>query len=473
MPLRTPLSPLADRLSAVLLANFHSGYVPDFQSTRLQLPCDDDDKPLPEVDPAPLLQNRARLVELALDANQRLLLELKLQLDRIQKRSKQLDFAEQALLHAQTYRSPTAPGLGVFADPFDGSTPESNCDVAIETLLYGLPLKTELAYGRSRWTVTEHDLLHQAVRTLAGMLHFDNATGAVASFSETSPQIADSIDWQAVANFVGNRRTASNCKREWMVNFVPALSFPKRPFTISELEQLKQAEADRNGHEWDLIAAKVGGGRTPIECLRQFQQRLNPEMRLRWTADEDARLIACSGEHSGLKWADIALKLGDGRTAAQCKQRLKMLTQVNRKGLWTEAEDAMLMRACNLVGRQDWDEIATHVPERNGTQCRDRSKRQLSQVTPVWSEEDFARFRDACMRSCGRPKWTELAQEFNCSDTFVRKLHGMLSKKGYMQHEPSPASLNYVSKRVLKMASGARCAPRPADADDEAEADND
>ncbi|KAJ3174643.1 Myblike DNAbinding domain-containing protein [Geranomyces variabilis] len=447
-----------------------SGYVPDFHCTQLP-PGDEDDKLLAEADPAPLSQNRDQLVKLALDANQRLLLELKLQLDRIQKRSRQLDAAEQALLHAQTYRPPTAPGLGGFTDPFDGSTPESNCDVAIETLLYGLPLKTELTYGRQIWAASEHDLLHQAVRTQAGMLHFDSVTGTIAPFSETSPQIVDSIDWEAVASFIGTRRTASNCKREWTVNYVPALRFSKRPFTISELERLKQAEADHDGHEWDLIAAKVGGGRTPIECLRQFQQRLNPEMRLRWTAEEDARLIAYSNEDAVPKWSDIALRLGEGRSAAQCRQRLQTLVQVNKKGPWTEAEDALLVRACNLVGRQDWDEIATHVSERNGTQCRDRSKRQLSQVAPVWSEEEFARFRDACMQSGGRPKWTELAQEFNCSDTFVRKLHGMLSKKGYMQPEPTPASLNYVSKRVLKMTFGAR--PTPRSADGEAEADND
>ncbi|KAJ3158418.1 Myblike DNAbinding domain-containing protein [Geranomyces michiganensis] len=400
--------------------------------------------------------DRERLIQRALDANQRLLLDLKLQLDRINERSKQLDSAEQALLHAQTYRPPSAPGLSAFVDPLDGSTPAPNYDAAIDTLLYGLPLKTQLIYGRQTWTVSEHEMLHQAVRMQASMLHFDSISGTVASFSETSPEIADRIDWEAVASFVG-RRTAGNCRREWTVSYVPTLTLSKRPFTIAELERLKQAEAKHNGYQWDIIAASVGGGRTPIECLCQFQQHLNPDLRVRWTPEEDATLLACSEEDPMPKWKQIAKKFGDRHNAAQCKQRLQTLTESIKKGPWTEAEDSMLVRACTLVGRQDWDEIARHVPQRSATQCRVRSKHQIGQLNPrpVWSEEDFLRFRSVCMQPSGRPKWIELAKEFDCSDNFVRKLYGTLHKKGYMQLEPTPASLKYVAKKVLKMACAA------------------
>lgn len=89
--------------------------------------------------------------------------------------------------------------------------------------------------------------------------------------------------------------------------------------------RLLTAVSRYGNHDWRMISAFVGSGRTSSQCNQRWTRALNPQINHNpWTADEDKRLSELVGEMGSCKWRKIAERLG-GRTDLQCRHRYLQL----------------------------------------------------------------------------------------------------------------------------------------------------
>jgi len=130
-----------------------------------------------------------------------------------------------------------------------------------------------------------------------------------------------------------------------------------------------------------------------------------------WTEEEDEKLRKAVAVHKGRNWKDVALLI-PGRTTTQCAHRWqKVLDPKLKKGTWTSDEDRKLQKAVDEFGEQ-WNRVAEKVASRNGKQCRERWRNQLSpdvDKRPWSAEEDDEIFR---MYDEVGAKWAEIAKLF-------------------------------------------------------------
>ena len=83
-----------------------------------------------------------------------------------------------------------------------------------------------------------------------------------------------------------------------------------------------------------------------------------------WRVDEDELLKKLVEQYSPSKWSLIASHM-ENRNGKQCRERwLNHLSSGIRKGLWSEAEEKMLVEAHKKLGNA-WSEIAKCIPGRS------------------------------------------------------------------------------------------------------------
>ena len=118
---------------------------------------------------------------------------------------------------------------------------------------------------------------------------------------------------------------------------------------------------------WDEISANFPN-RTELECItkwRQLQGMHNTIVKGKgsWTAEEDAILKEKRALY-GRKWAKIASHL-PGRQGKQCRERYVNHLDPNlKKGEWTDDEEAMLIAFHEQFGNR-WANIAKQLPGRS------------------------------------------------------------------------------------------------------------
>ena len=123
-----------------------------------------------------------------------------------------------------------------------------------------------------------------------------------------------------------------------------------REWTKAEEKQLLDIVHLRNGcHNWSLIVEDLGTNRTPIECLRHYQQSLNiHHINAAPWSEEELQLLASAVELYGEgKWHHIANSV-PGRTVYHCKRAWrKVLDDANttRSGHWDPFEERLLFLA--------------------------------------------------------------------------------------------------------------------------------
>ncbi|KAH9251335.1 hypothetical protein BASA81_010746 [Batrachochytrium salamandrivorans] len=131
-----------------------------------------------------------------------------------------------------------------------------------------------------------------------------------------------------------------------------------------------------------------------------------------WTAEEDEILRKAVEKYNGRGWKLVAEQL-PGRTHSQAAHRWqKVLDPKIKKGSWTMEEDGHLLQAVGEIGEGHWSRVAERVVNRNGKQCRERWRNQLSpQVDkrPWSAEEDLDIIN--LHKELGS-KWAEIAKNF-------------------------------------------------------------
>jgi hypothetical protein len=219
-------------------------------------------------------------------------------------------------------------------------------------------------------------------------------------------------DWVAVAALVPER-TNLQCRYRWLSTFDPNIggttASHKGNWTPEEDAKLIAA-VEMLDKDWVAVAPLVPG-RSSLQCRARWLNSLDPTKTTshkgKWTAEEDAKLIAAV-EKFGQVWVAVAT-LVPGRTNQQCRYRWlttsssvelnDMETPASHKGKWTAEEDAKLAEAVGEFGHE-WVTVAAMVPGRTNQQCRSRWLNSVIGGTTTrsnrrWTQEEDTTLIDA------------------------------------------------------------------------------
>jgi hypothetical protein len=116
-----------------------------------------------------------------------------------------------------------------------------------------------------------------------------------------------------------------------------------------------------------------------------------------WNEEEDAKLIDAVEKH-GNNWVAVAT-LVPGRTGTQCRQRLMCTlesTKGKTAGRWKSEEDAKLIDAVSKYGKE-WVAVAKLIHGRTNQQCRKRWSHTLDPgiTRGRWKPEEDAKLIEA------------------------------------------------------------------------------
>jgi len=128
-----------------------------------------------------------------------------------------------------------------------------------------------------------------------------------------------------------------------------------------EEARLMTLVTEHEEHNWMSICQNLGTQRSPMECLRRYQQALNTKMiKVRdWTAEEEDLLRAAVGVHGSKSWQSVSDKV-PGRTAYQCQlkwRRIDVEEEAGSSAKWTEEDDRRLFLSVASHGMSHMDAL--------------------------------------------------------------------------------------------------------------------
>ncbi|XP_076587672.1 snRNA-activating protein complex subunit 4 [Chaetodon auriga] len=182
-------------------------------------------------------------------------------------------------------------------------------------------------------------------------------------------------DWQKISNvdFEGTR-DAEDIRGFWQNFLHPAIN--KTRWSQEEVQKLKEVSRRHGERDWETIATELGTGRTAFLCLQTFQRFVSDSLRRSsWTPAEDAllrELVHKMRIGNFIPYTQMSYFM-DGRDPAQLIYRWNQVLDPSlKKGLWTQEEDQLLLRAVSSHGEKNWWKIRLEVPGRTDSACRDR-----------------------------------------------------------------------------------------------------
>ncbi|GAU43918.1 hypothetical protein TSUD_88910 [Trifolium subterraneum] len=301
--------------------------------------------------------------------------------------------------------------------------PDENSHVAnYKMVLERFPLSLD----RKKWSNKERENLSKGIkqqfqetmlqisvdRMSSGCnLHMDSIIESVKDIEITPERIREflpKVNWHRLASMYVAGRTGGECESRWLNCEDPLINHG--PWTLEEDRSLLIIVQDKGIRNWFDIAVSLATNRIPFQCLARFQRSLNSSMiNSEWTEEEDAQLCSAVAYFGDSNWQNVASVL-ERRTGTQCSNRWKKSICPMRKGSFTPEEDERLTVAVMLFGRK-WNQIAKYVPGRIQSQCRDR---YLNSLDPSlkwggWTEEEDLRL-EAAITKYGYC-WSKVAED--------------------------------------------------------------
>ena len=146
---------------------------------------------------------------------------------------------------------------------------------------------------------------------------------------------------------------------------------------------------------WEIIAKRFGKHVTPMQCFAQYYNNCNPTINHKeWTKEEEKDLIVLASKYNNHNWPRIALELGTNRTPIACLRHFQQT--LNRDLIketdWNPEEDLVLKAAVEKYGVGNWQYVSSEVPARSAQQCLNRWRKsaicQEHTVSGHWLQEE-------------------------------------------------------------------------------------
>jgi len=165
-------------------------------------------------------------------------------------------------------------------------------------------------------------------------------------------------------------------------------------------------EIDWVGVSCEMNKDSATTGLLPIEYCMQYrgmfgmqgQTSTDTESNARkWGAGEEARLMTLVTEHEEHDWLSVSEKLGTRRTPMDCLRRYQQAlnTKMIKVKEWTIAEEDLLRAAVSIYGQKSWQSVSDKVPGRTAYQCQLKWRRtdveEEAGITTKWTEDDERR----------------------------------------------------------------------------------
>ncbi|EFO20880.2 hypothetical protein LOAG_07607 [Loa loa] len=219
------------------------------------------------------------------------------------------------------------------------------------------------------------------------------------------------VDWAKIAkvDFLGNR-TPRQLRLKWINEQYPRWS--KEPWSSHEMQRLKECAGRWNN--WNVIAERLGTNRTAFQCFVKFRSELDIDNVGRsWTKEEDAQLMTlahCMQVNGKMNWEKIAHYMEE-RSRQQCTIRYRRALDTDIKfGRWDANEDVLLTCSVSRFGTKDWIKVASCVPGRSDSQCRDRWVNVLDKSIKAepWSVDEDEKLLEG-IRIFGKGEWSRIS----------------------------------------------------------------
>nr|CDP92410.1 Bm8973 [Brugia malayi] len=127
--------------------------------------------------------------------------------------------------------------------------------------------------------------------------------------------------------------------------------------------------------------------RSRQQCTIRYRRALDTDIKFgRWDASEDV-LLTCSVSRFGTKdWIKVASCV-PGRSDSQCRDRwVNVLDKSIKAEPWSVDEDEKLLEGVKIFGKGEWSRISTMLPGRSASHCKSRFRSLLSAKVKLASE---------------------------------------------------------------------------------------
>ncbi|SAL99155.1 hypothetical protein [Absidia glauca] len=214
-------------------------------------------------------------------------------------------------------------------------------------------------------------------------------------------------------------KSTNGCKMRWQTVLKPNLK--RGPLSPSEVSLLRKGVDEFGLGRWTDIVEKYLPNRSPYQIHTAWKASADPVLvkHKRWTADEDAKLMAGVAEYGVRRWMKIRLKYLPHRSHPAIRARYLDYLDPNRRTTeWTADEMAILLRRTVLYGVVDWAKIAEGLEGRTIKQCKSTYLKHLDSTRPrrgmAWTSSDVKLFWELVRIHGG--SWKEIGKHLSRTD---------------------------------------------------------
>ncbi|CAG8647777.1 13911_t:CDS:10 [Cetraspora pellucida] len=328
------------------------------------------------------------------------------------------------------------PSVRTFGPPFfvdsEGNTPPENEDTSVRPLIF----------KSTRWTLSEKDALRRGVQDhnmRREALRAMREGRSIQSVEKMSKILflynVEEINWSQIAKQYVPTKTKEECIIQWTNHDHPCINNDE--WTTLETKKLLEIVEQNNCRNWQKIALELGirssvlfvdfcigeftiyffisffslsqqTNRTAAECFKQYNKQSSDPRK--WSKEEDNILIRAVDLYGEKNWQQVAHCL-DNRTGQQCLHRwTKTLNPAIRRGRWKKEEDEALRNAVSIYGAGNWVKVQQYVLGRTDVQCRERWMNVLnpSIKKDSWTKEEDTKLLEL-VKSIGVGKWAKIS----------------------------------------------------------------